>query len=235
MDVLLSQTNLQLYKELRSAVTSSSDIMTFQRDYETACLLFSPLCRSTGRPFLCHAVGTASAALKEGAEMLDVRAALLHAAYKHGRFPDRKKKKTPAHTAWLVQRCGKDLADLLADFSRFSFSPESVQGYLDSEDLPQDQTLRLIRIKLANDFDDSHAYGGALAHKARYKDPTWLQMRMALSQKLGFSFFAAAFAQALEECEDADWLDTTTVFERRGAIRSIPSQLVGALSGKGYC
>jgi hypothetical protein len=167
--------------------------------------------------------------------MLDVRAALLHAAYKHGRFPDRKKKKTAAHTVWLTQRSGKELADLLAAFSQFSFSPESVQGYLDAEELPRGQTLRLIRIKLANDVDDSHAYGGALAHKARYKDPIWLQMRMALSKKLGFSFFEAAFAHALEECADADWLDTTTVFERRGAIRSIPGQLAGALTGKGYC
>jgi hypothetical protein len=235
MDVLLSQTNLQFYKELRLAGISAAEIMEFQKDYETACLLFSPLNRSTGRPFLCHAVGTASAALKEGADFLDVRAALLHAAYKHGRFPDRKKKKTPAHTVWLTQRCGEDLADLLAAFSGFSFSPKSVHSYLDSGDLPQGLTLRLIRIKLANDVDDSHAYGGALAHKARYKDPTWLQMRLDLSQKLGFAFFEAAFAQALEECNDGEWLDTTTVFERRGAIRSIPGQLAGRLSGKGYC
>lgn len=235
MDVLLSQTNQQLYCELREAGFSSGNIQTIQKDYETACLLFSPLLRSTGRPFLCHAVGTASAALKDGADMLDIRAALLHAAYKHGRFPDHKKKKTPKHTAWLTQRCGSDLANLLAEFSQFSFSIENVQSYLDNDQQPQGLERRLIRLKLANDVDDSHAYGAALGHKTRYQDPVWLQKRQVLSKKLYFSFLEAAFARAIKECEDVDWLDTSTVFQRRGTIRSIPAQLFVALNGKGYC
>ena len=235
MHVLFAQTNLQLYSEMRQAGFSSDDIQTMQRDYETACLPFSPLCRSTGRPFLCHAVGTASAALHEGAEILDVRAALLHAAYKHGRFPGRKKKKTPQHAAWLKERCGSELADLLANFSKFTFSADDIQRLLDSDELPEGLNLRLVRLKLANDVDDSHAFGAALSHKQRYQDETWLGTRIALSNKLGFSFFEAAFALAIKECVDADWLDTTTVFEKRGSIRSITGQLAGALTGKGYC
>lgn len=235
MDVLLAQTNLQLYSQMRQTGFSSADIQTMQHDYETACLLFSPLCRSTGRPFLCHAVGTASAAMMEGAGILDVRAALLHAAYKHGRFPDHKKKKTQRHTGWLKERCGTELTDLLGEFSVFSFTPKDVQQFVENETLSSGLTLRLVRLKLANDVDDSHAFGGALSHKARYQDPVWLNIRQTLSSKLGFSFFEAAFALAIKECSDADWLDTTTVFQRRGAIRSIPGQLSGALTGKGYC
>jgi len=235
MHVLLSQTNLQLYSQMRQAGLPIEAIQQVQKDYETACLLFAPLCRSTGRPFLCHAVGTASAALNEGAELLDIRAALLHAAYKHGRFPDHKKKKTPAHAAWLKQRCGTELADLLATFSQFSFSAGNVEGYIQGDDVLQGLTRRLILLRLANDVDDSHAFGAALGHKSRYQDPMWLNARLKLSNKLGFSFFAAAFTQILKECDDADWLDTTTVFQRRGIIRSIPGQLVGMLNGKGYC
>lgn len=235
MEITLAQTNLQLYSQLRKAGASPVEISTMQKDYETACLLFGALSRSTGRPFLCHAVGTASVALTEGAEFIDVRAALLHAAYKHGRFPDGKQKNTPRHRAWLSERAGPELTALLGEFSRFAFSPDAVRGYLREDPCPDDLALRLIRLKLANDVDDSHGFGAALGHKARYQDPTWLTSRLELSEKLGFEFCAKAFALALSECNDADWLDTQTVFERRGHIRSIPAQIFGALKGKGYC
>ncbi len=232
MDLNLAQTNLQLYVQLRRAGASQAEIYTMQKDYETACMLFGTLCRSTGRPFLCHAAGTASAALHEGAEFIDVRAALLHAAYKHGRFPDGKKKSTPRHKAWLTQRVGPELADLLTVYSGFSFTPEDVRGYIASDNVPDDLTLRLIRLKLANDVDDSHSFGAALGHKARYQDPTWLTLRKELSEKLGFANSAKAFAQALEECGDADWLDTQTEFVRVGYLRSIVNQTFRAITGK---
>lgn len=235
MDVILAQTNLQLYSQLRQAGASRDEIQTMQKDYETACLLFSPLCRSTGRPFLCHAVGTASAAANEGAAFLDIRAALLHAAYKHGRFPDGKRKNTPAHRAWLSDRTGPELAALLGEFSRFSFSLDDVRGYLVADAAPDDLTLRLIRLKLANDVDDSHGFGAALGHKGRYQDATWLTFRKELSEKLGFSLSAQAFAQAIADCDDADWLDTDTVFERRGYIRPVSVQMFSAFNGKTYC
>lgn len=232
MDLNLAQTNLQLFVQMRAAGASDTDIHTIQKDYETACMLFGTLCRSTGRPFLCHAAGTASAALHEGATFIDVRAALLHAAYKHGRFPDGKKKHTPRHRAWLTNRVGPELADLLTVYSGFSFTPEDVQGYIASESPPDDLTLRLICLKLANDVDDSHCFGAALGHKARYQDPTWLTMRQTLSQKLGFSFSAKAFAKALEECADAGWLDTQTEFARVGYTRSIVNQTYRKIMGK---
>jgi hypothetical protein len=232
MDLNLAQTNLQLYVQLRRAGASQAEIHAMQKDYETACMLFGTLCRSTGRPFLCHAVGTASAALHEGAPFIDVRAALLHAAYKHGRFPDGKKKSTPGHTAWLTNRVGPELADLLAIYSVFPFTPEVVRGYIASDSKPDDLTLRLILLKLANDVDDSHCFGAALGHKARYQDPTWLTLRQELSEKLGFAYSAKAFAQALKECSDANWLDTQTEFARVGYSRSIVSQAFRKITGK---
>ncbi|MEL6168565.1 MAG: hypothetical protein AAFR35_07725 [Pseudomonadota bacterium] len=235
MDVLLAQTNLQLYGQMRAAGFAPAEVQTIQRDYETACLLFAPLCRSTGRPFLCHAVGTASAAIIEGAGFLDVRAALLHAAYKHGRFPDHGKRRTSRHSAWMVDRTGAELEQLLTEFSRFRFGLHAVRQYLATEDPLDDRTLRLVRLKLANDVDDSHAFGTALGHKNRYLDNTWLQLRADMAAKYGFPFFERAFVQAMADREDAAWLDTTTEFERRGHIRSIPGILIGRWNGTGYC
>lgn len=232
MEISLAQTNLQLYCQLRQAGKSYAEICQIQKDYETACLLFGTICRSTGRPFLCHAVGTASASLIEGADFLDVRAALLHAAYKHGIFPDGEKKKSPKHSAWLSERTGSELAALLGEFSRFPFSLDDVRAYLDANAPPSGLALRLIRLKLANDVDDSHAFGAALGHKSRYQDPTWLTLRRNLSEKLGFDFFAKSFALALSECDDAGWLDTETVFARQGNLRSIRHQISRYIRGK---
>ena len=235
MTETLAQTNLQLYLQLRASGASPQEVQALQKDYETACLLFGALSRSTGRPFLCHAVGTASAALHEGATILDVRAALLHAAYKHGRFPDGKKKRTPNHEVWLTNRVGNELAALLGKFSKFSFAPDDVRGYIETDTPPDDLALRLIRLKLANDVDDSHDFGAALGHKPRYENSAWLELRLALAQKLGFSFCANSFARSLEQLEDSGWLDTQTVFARQGHIRSIPGQILSGLRGKGYC
>jgi hypothetical protein len=229
--IVVAQTNLQLYCQIRQAGASRAEILQIQKDYETACLLFGAICRSTGRPFLCHAVGTASVSLIEGAGFLDVRAALLHAAYKHGLFPDGKKNNTPKHRAWLSERTGGELAALLGEFSRFSFSLDDVRAYLGKRSLPDDLTLRLIRLKMANDVDDSHAFGAVLGHKSRYQDPTWLTLRRELSEKLGFDFCAKAFALAISECDDAGWLDTETVFARQGNLRSIPHQILKYLKG----
>jgi (p)ppGpp synthase/HD superfamily hydrolase len=234
MEVLLAQTNLQLYSQMRSAGFTPADIQRMQKDYETACYLFAPKCRSTGRPFLCHAVGTASAALIEGAPLLDVRAALLHAAYKHGRFPDHKRRRTQAHEDWLTDRSGSELAALIGDFAGFTFTPDAVNEYLALESAPNDKDFRLIRLKLANDVDDSHAFGAALGHKKRYADLEWLENREALSRKLGLPFFTEAFALAMKNLNDAAWLDTDTVFANQGYIRSLSMQFWGTRSGRGY-
>lgn len=222
----LAQNNLQLYIQMREHGFSKEDIKTIQRDYETAIFLFGAKMRSTGRAFLCHAIGTASAALLESASLLDIRAALLHAAYRHGRFADGKKGNTKRHQKWIVDRCGSELEALLTRFPAFPFNSKVVPDYIKPAQKLDEDTLRLVRLKLANDVDDSHDFGANLAHKTRYKTDKWLTMCRDLSRALEFKYFAAQFQQSIDRLDDCDWLDTATQFDLEPNTRWVPNQLI---------
>lgn len=213
MSTTLAQTNLQLYRQLRAAGHSRQDLAILQRDNETACMLFGSKIRSTGRPFLCHAVGTASAALAQGASLDLVRTAFLHAAYKHGRFPDGTRGNSDAHRSWLRERTGEEVEKLVFAFSQYPFNVSIVRKLVENG-LDENQNKDMLLLKLCNDVDDSHDFGALLAHKPRYGDPFYLSDVETLSNSLGFDVCAKFFAQAKRDMGDSQWLDAETVYSR---------------------
>jgi (p)ppGpp synthase/HD superfamily hydrolase len=60
-----AQTNLQLYRQLRDR--TDADVALVAAAYELALSLFPRSFRATGKPFLCHLVGTASILDSHGA------------------------------------------------------------------------------------------------------------------------------------------------------------------------
>ena len=213
MPPTLAQTNLQLYQQLRAAGYARQDLAILQRDNETACLLFGSKIRSTGRPFLCHAVGTASAALAQGASLELVRTAFLHAAYKHGRFPDGTRGNSDAHRNWLRERTGEQVEKLVFAFSQYPFNV-SIARKLVENGPEENQNKEMLLLKLCNDVDDSHDFGALLAHKPRYGDPYYLSDLETLSTRFGFNVCAEFLAQAKRDMADDQWLDPETVYSR---------------------
>ena len=231
MSFQLAQTNLQLYRQLRDAGYSKDEIATVQRDNETACLLFGSNIRSSGRPFLAHATGTGSAAVAEGARLDIIRAAFLHAAYKHGRFFDGTRGKTEAHRQWLRNRTGEAVEDLVFRYGPYPFGIGAVRKIVTSGSLDgQDRDMLLL--KLCNDVDDSTEYGALLGQKARYRDPHYLADLETVSRMAGFDFCAGQFARTQAEMQDDGWVDSETVFDRKPFQRHPLTEAWRRLNGK---
>ncbi|MEM9999265.1 MAG: hypothetical protein AAF940_00155 [Pseudomonadota bacterium] len=227
----LAQTNLQLYQQLRDAGFTADELSIIQRDNETACLLFGSNIRSSGKSFLCHAVGTASAAAHAEAEFDAIRCAFLHAAYKHGRFPNGTRGKTPAHRQWLTPRVGPKVEDMIFRFGSYPFGIPVVRALVTSGNLDgQDKTMLLL--KLCNEIDDTYCYGALLGHKSRYKDTHYLADLAAVSTMAGYAGFAAHFSTVQAQMKDAGWLDATTEFDRRPFKRNSLFEVWRALNGK---
>ena len=84
----LAQTNLQLYNQLVARGWSDPELASARRAYELATDLFAGQLRPSGKTFVAHLVGVASALVTSGARAELVVAGLVHAAYTHGDFGD---------------------------------------------------------------------------------------------------------------------------------------------------
>ncbi|MDU8945540.1 HD domain-containing protein [Ovoidimarina sediminis] len=83
---LWSQTIVSLVLLADKAGWTDNDLKRLWTAYDLAIELFSGRCRGSGRPFICHLVGTSALALRYGGSKDEVIAALLHAAYPQGDF-----------------------------------------------------------------------------------------------------------------------------------------------------
>jgi (p)ppGpp synthase/HD superfamily hydrolase len=84
------QTNIQtigpLLLQLRDRGFDDAAILSVNRTYHLAMRLWAVNFQSSSRPFICHAVGTASSTAEHGGSLDEILAALLHAAYSSGDF-----------------------------------------------------------------------------------------------------------------------------------------------------
>lgn len=159
-----AQTNLALYAQLHAAGYPAEDLRRAQRAYGLATELFAGTFRGTGKPFVCHAVGTASVAAAIGLGIVPVLAGLLHAAFEHGMFPDGRSGPTAAHRAHVAAHVGADVADLVAAYEAFSFGNRAIKRLL--QDPPKQEPSRTVAIlQLANEVDDLTDAGLSVAPK----------------------------------------------------------------------
>jgi (p)ppGpp synthase/HD superfamily hydrolase len=98
----IAQNYPQFVVQVCAADQSPEQLRTLRSAFDAARRLFAALERPSAKPFLDHLVGTASVAMLGGASTNTVAAALVHAAYQQGVFPDRKRGPTSAHRRWLA-------------------------------------------------------------------------------------------------------------------------------------
>ncbi len=84
--------------------------------YEQATQLFASCYRASGRPFICHLVGTASLLAAWNQPPAVAAAGLLHSAYLYGDFADGARRTKPAHRARLTAAVGAPTESLVFDF-----------------------------------------------------------------------------------------------------------------------
>ncbi len=157
-----AQTNIQLYEQCEAIGYSRDQLTLLRRCYESAQKWFGPLYRACGRPFLSHAIGTASLLAAHGATPQLVAAGMLHATYLHGTravdvtelTPDKRQQVanlvTPGVEYWLY---------LYATFDWKGTEIDRLASSVERLALPVGKTLL---IKLARDLEEH------VSHSTRY-------------------------------------------------------------------
>ncbi len=168
-----------------------------------ATAMFNGMHRGTGKPFLCHLVGTASAVAEYDGRLDMILAGLLHAVFDAGVFPDgRAGRPSPRHRQWLTRRVGPQIVDLLERYQRFGFAASDLQRLL-SHDVRWDRDMILLR--LCNELDDISDGGLAFAAK-RGSSPLESSLdceRLAVG--LGVPMLGARIVELARESDTMAW------------------------------
>lgn len=143
-----AQTIVQLYEQL--AERPDDEHLRVRDGYALAAQLFAGRYRASGRTFVSHLVGTASALVDDAAPIDVVLAGLLHAAYPQGVFPGRHSRRR----AQVRSAIGAAAEEWVHGYAHFDWAgADFAPGAVDPE---------LVRIRVANEIDE--CAGGALRY-----------------------------------------------------------------------
>ena len=149
-----AQTNIALYNQMIEKGYSEDNILLVKRAYEFAAKRRMLYLRASGKPFICHLVGTASVLVELGRSPEAVAAGLLHAMYLKGSDfgvgvgLDQRRDV-------LRREFGEVIENLVHQYHKFKwkYSYGQVSEVIDSEELDPD-TKEILVIKMANEVDD---------------------------------------------------------------------------------
>lgn len=123
----IAQTNIQLYEQLRAQGYGDEALIAAAAAYRFVQPLFSARFRGSGRPFLCHLVGTASILARDRAPIHEVLAGLLHAVYDAGLFSvDMHRKATPRKRAAVCAAAGERVEALVLAYQQLPWNRETI-------------------------------------------------------------------------------------------------------------
>src|SRR5690349_1318442 len=149
-----AQTNLELYVQLQAEGYDGVAQESVMRAYMLACQLFAGLHRASGKVFVAHTVGTASALVEARARLPVVVAGLIHAAYTHGEFGDGWRSVTATKRAHVRTAVGPEAESLVDRYTSFRWRAEALPGLRAA--LPSLDALDrdVVLMRLANEVDD---------------------------------------------------------------------------------
>lgn len=173
----LAQTNLQLYRQLQDAGYGSDSVENINEAYFLAADCTSMLFRGSGKPFVCHLVGTASALVYENCRAEIVTAALLHAVYQD-RVPFPHATSLEDRRRVLEERFGADTEALVYGYQEFEL--EQLDRY-DKAELAERSDVVFMR--LADELEDLYDFGLLMHGKKGEDDSVKGTAAWRLSQK----------------------------------------------------
>jgi uncharacterized protein DUF6817 len=177
--------------------------------YKVAIRLMGAYLRPTGKPFLCHLVGTASILAACRAETSVVVAGLLHAAYTHGHFDGLAGGGSGPKRRHIRRAVGSEVEKLVARYTEYtpaSFAPATgrrTPRRLDKLD------RQVILIRMANELEDRLDLGMLYCAKVDGDlEPWW-----------------AAFTRAAESARAKALLAELAVAVSEAASSTVPAAL----------
>jgi len=159
--IAAAQSSVLFFEQVASAGFSAHDLQRLRAAVVIARSLFVGRMHASGKEYLAHGIGVASALVSCGAEIDVVIAGLLHGAYRWGDFawwrPTLRLRRD-----WLRRRLGRHAEDLVHRFLLFPWSPAAVADLTArrTELAPAERTVLLLR--LVSDLDNFR--GGAALH-----------------------------------------------------------------------
>ena len=138
----VAQTNLQLYNQLIAAGWSDANLDRTQAAYALAADLFAGQIRSSGKTFLEHLVGTASAVAAVGGRPALVHAGLLHATYTFGEFGDGQRNAAESKRAAVRAVIGAEAEELVAEYAGLGYSADTIQDWQQRAHMPESTRTR---------------------------------------------------------------------------------------------
>lgn len=148
-----AQTNAQLFQQLAQLGHDAADLAQARDAYVLAMNVFAGLHRSCGKPFVAHAVGTASVVADAGGSADLVAAALLHSAYTLGEFGTLRRRIDARKRARVRAAAGAHAERLVDAYASFAWHDADIAALLEREP-PQGIERDVLLLRLANEVDE---------------------------------------------------------------------------------
>jgi (p)ppGpp synthase/HD superfamily hydrolase len=190
---VIPQTNLQLFAQLAEAGWSNDDLNIVVAANRLATDVLGGAFRASGKPFVCHLVGTAGLVARHGGDPPLVAAALLHAAYSHGDFGDLRLGRTPGRVAAVRRAVGVQVEAHVTAYHRLHLDEPLVSSLEKRAGNLALFERRVLLVLLANEVDDHADWGIAMlgAQAAwRYRPETTRRL-VDIGERAGFEKLAA--------------------------------------------
>ena len=159
----IAQTYPQLARQLSVESWSSSEFALARAAWELAADLFAGAERGSGKAFVDHLIGTASAVSIGGGNADTVAAALVHAAYDQGDFGDGRRGPSASHRRRIRAVLGADVEKLVHGYNAVEWDERLV----DPCRVLRDISPELLLVRVANELDDALDSASVLSAKVR--------------------------------------------------------------------
>ena len=149
----IAQTSVELFNQLQDQGLSTGDLQRLRGAYGFAMTLFAGRMHPSGKPYLAHCVGAASAVASIGAPTDVVAAALLHGAYRLGDFGARRIRL--ASKRRCLQRALGDAAETYVHrFAQQPWRTDAIAALRDQCGALDATTRTTVLIRLASELDN---------------------------------------------------------------------------------
>jgi (p)ppGpp synthase/HD superfamily hydrolase len=200
-----SQTNIQLFNQLRLSGYSNTDLNLIRDAYELAMVHFTGRFQPSGKSFIAHVVGTASilASLRLPPKL--VAAALIHNIYESGDFGDGVREISPARRKRVASVVGQEVEEYVAKFPALYWEPQTTQLVRDDPERVAPVDRNVLMILLADHLE--HLFDLDVLYYEDAQRLTYINnagLALEIAGRLGFAALAEELEQAIRQVRSAE-------------------------------